>query len=182
MPTTPTFGWPYPAGTDADDVPYWLQQGLVAIENTLKVPVWRGYAATSQTKASGTTLGVTLTEDYAVDGAFTQAAASYVRTIPKSGYYRVTAQCTWQANGTGTRAIDIRKNVTGTDLTTGTTLSRNQMPPTAGSLVATLAEWTGPLTAGDTVAMGALQTSGASLDVVGNQYQTWFEIEWKRPL
>lgn len=182
MPTTPTFGWPYPAGTDPDDVPYWLQQGLVAVENTLKVPMWRGYAASSQTKASGSNAGVTLTEDYAAGGAFTQAAASYVRTIPVAGYYAVRAQCTWQANGTGTRSLDLRKNVTGTDLATGTTLTRNQMPPTSGSLVATLAVWTGPLIAGDTVAMSVLQTSGGNLDVVGTTHQTWFELEWVRPL
>lgn len=52
MPTTTVFGWPYPAGTDADNVPLHLQQALAAIETTLS-GAWATWTA-SVTNCPGT--------------------------------------------------------------------------------------------------------------------------------
>lgn len=143
--------------------------------------IWRGYAATSQTKASGSNASVTLTLDYSTDGDLPSAGASYVRTIVQSGYYRIVGQVTWAANGTGTRSLEFRKNITGTDLSTGSVLVRSQNPGSSTSLTSNLAEWKGYLQAGDTIAFSMLQTSGGNLDVIGTIYQTWIEIELQRP-
>lgn len=181
MPSTPTFGWPYPDANTAADVPFDLQQALLSIEATLMKPMWRGYASSAQSKASGTTSGITLTQDYEEDGSFAQGAASYVRNVPKAGIYDVRVMVTFAANATGTRSAEIRKNPTGTDMSTGEVVSRAQGNGYSAGLSGLLAVWRGPLVVGDTIAIAGLQTSGAALDVVGTKYQTYMEIAWVRP-
>lgn len=149
---------------------------------TLKKPMWRGYSAAAHSVATGVTSAPTLTEDYAVSGAFSLASISACRTLPIDGYYRIKGQVTWQSNSTGTRTAEIRKNISGSVISSGTVLSRNQMPPTSGSIVTCEVSHSGPFNASDTVTFAYLQTSGGSLDTVGTAYQTWFEIEWLRPL
>lgn len=155
---------------------------LIAVNEFFK-PMWRGYVTAAQTKASGATLGITIGEEFAKDGAFTQSGATYTRTIPMSGIYRLTGQVTWAAGTNGTRTVELKKNITGTDLSTGETLARGQEPPDGGSgLITCLATTMDDLVAGDKVTYGGLQTSGGNLDVIGTRYQSFFEIEWLRPL
>lgn len=169
--------------TDTKQFFMWSGTAWLLAVNEFFKPLWRGHATAAQTKVSGTTLGVTIGEEHKYEGAFTQSSASYKRVLPIDGVYRFTGQVTWAAAAVGTRTVELKKNITGTDFTTGETLARGQEPPDAGSGLITCHSSTQDVcAAGDTIAFGALQTSGADLDIIGNRYQTFFEIEWLRPL
>lgn len=155
---------------------------LIAVNEFFK-PLWRGHPTAGASKGSGTTTGISIGEEHSKDGAFTQGAGSFIRTLPIDGYYQITGQATWAAAANGTRTVELKKNITGTDFSTGETLARGQMSPDGGAgLITCFTTTQDSCVAGDAIAFGGLQTSGASLDVIGNRYQTFFEIEWLRPL
>lgn len=175
--------------TDTGKVYMWKGTGWLFVQtdpeaNDLDAKnMYRGSADSNQSKASGTTVGVTIVTQFTKVDSFAQVSASYVRRIVKAGVYRITGQVTWAAGGTGTRTMELKKNInTGpVDFSTGTTLARSQNPPDAGSgLITCNATVTHQFAANDTVAFGALQTSGGPLDIIGTDYQTFLEIEYLR--
>ena len=54
--STPIFGWPIPTGTDPADVPYWMSQGLTAVENSLG-SAWTAYTPTWGASTTNPTIG-----------------------------------------------------------------------------------------------------------------------------
>src|SRR3546814_4739229 len=71
--------------------------------------------------------------------------------------------------------LELRKNVAGTDVGTGTALDRDQHGAST-QLETNTAFHRGVFAAGDRVSVGVMHTStGGNLDVVFTPYQTWFE-------
>lgn len=144
-------------------------------------PVWRGYANVTQAKVASAVAGLTLTEDYALSGSFPSAGLSCIRTMPIAGVWELRARVTWAARSDGLRMLELRKNVTGTDLGTGTALDRDQHGAST-QLETNTAFHRGVFAAGDRVSVGVMHTStGGNLDVIFTPYQTWFEIAYVRP-
>lgn len=146
-------------------------------------PYWRGYVNGAQSKPSGSNQNISWTLDYEWDGGTNTVGVSSIRQIVQDGEYEVHARVTWQpVNTTGSRSADLRLNTTGSDMTTGTTLDRDQQPPSGTTIVSLHPYWRGNLVAGDTLAISCIQTSGSNLDIVGTKYQGWFQIACLGPL
>ena len=149
-------------------------------------PMFRGYLAATQSINGNVWSAVTFSQDYAVDGAFTQNGHSSNRIVPKDGYWRVRAKGSFSGSvTTGIRHVGVWKNASAASPSTGTLLEWGH--GTAGGMsghVYKIAEWRGPLVAGDSVSWGAWHDGGTALDMIGNAsgYYTNFEMEWLRPL
>lgn len=159
---------------------------ILGVVNPTK-PMFRGYLAASQAINGNVWSGVSFTSDYAVDGAFTQNGHSSNRIIPKSGYWRCKVKGSFSGNvTTGIRHVGVWKNSgSGASPANGTLLEWGH--GVAGGMaghIYRIAEWRGPLIAGDSVSWGAWHDGGTALDMIGNAagYYTTFELEWLRPL
>lgn len=174
MPTTPTFAWPYPAGTDAGDVPFVMQQALEAVEATVKGPhmVRATQTGTGQTLTTATYAAVTFnTEDYDVGGLHSTVTNTSRLTIVRAGYYRFTAALVWASNATGIRKAYMLKNGT-------TTLVNISGTAVSGSAHSEQLSATVYMAVNDYAEVFAYQSSGGNLALDPSAGSTWFEAIW----
>lgn len=162
MPNT-TNGLPYPALTDAPDVPYWVQQLADAVDaKTLAQPRAKiVMAAATQSTASG---GATTTLDFAggtvtYDNDGMASIATDSLTIQTAGYYVFTARVAFAANAAGYRSLLITRGATdflADDLRAAT--------PTQACIMQISSE---PVlcAVGDVITVKVSQTSGGALNV-----------------
>lgn len=168
MPLTPKYSFPYPAPTDAADVPYWNQQLAESVEAEVAQRRYKSLMAnatfsvptTAYTTHSSGWVDVAGTPTDAESG-ITYSAGTL--TVSKAGHYRARYQATWTTNTTGVRIIRLNKNTTGSGA--GELLSVVAAPPPGNYYFTQIVEWDGHLAAGDKVIPMAYQASGAALDI-----------------
>lgn len=92
MPTTPTYAWPYPAGTDAADVPFSMQQLATAIETTV-----------TATDFSGAWIAYTPT----ITGTTSPTVEARYKKVGKTVLYRVEIVFAGAATGAMTMTLPV---------------------------------------------------------------------------
>jgi hypothetical protein len=118
-------------------------------------------------------------EAYDSHGAHDNTTNSSRITAPESGLYTVAASVEFEANATGSRRINVRKNAAGVQ-TAGTSLRFVVVNAVAGAGNETTvaATFDTQLVQGDYIECFAHQSSGAALNVTGTLAGTFLSIRW----
>jgi hypothetical protein len=138
-------------------------------------------AALSQTATGANQLVTWDTEDYDTDAIASIATDDFVIPSGFDGYYRIETSIEFAGNATGQRRLRILKNETYTvraPNVVGTLLSTTQVQPPGANALSFVAEWTGPLVAGDRITIEAFQSSGGNLALGVGQATTWTECHY----
>lgn len=176
MPIT-TNGFPYPAGTDAADVPHWLQ--LLAEKCDEKTAggtasMVRATKTVAQSIANDVYTAVTFNaEDYDIGGLHDTGVNPSRLTAPATGYWQVNAQVSFAQNTVGYRKFYMAKNGT-------TQIAASAAAVSTGTSTALVAWATVFLNAGEYVEIFATQTSGAALNIAANTGETFAEMRQVR--
>jgi hypothetical protein len=143
---------------------------LVPGRSTLAVGDTVAFAATkaSGSAANGTADVASYTTEFDTTGSFN--ASSGVFTAPMAGVYSGSACVSYAANATGSRCLEIQVN--GSTVRTGP-----RIPATSANDVGVSLGFTLRLSAGDTVKVRSIQTSGASLNFSTVTAATSFSME-----
>lgn len=149
--------------------------GYSVLEDSRK-PMFRAYVRSNNTINPNHFRSASMTVDYAYGGSWDGAPYTWVREVPKSGLYRLTANYTFSTDGNNQRVqVSIKKN-TNDDYTGGSLLvkSRTQM--------STSVTVTKPLLQGETVSVWIDHSSSTAIQVYGGSYHSYFEAEYLRPI
>ncbi len=130
--------------------------GIGALQSPV---IFKGYATTAQTIASGTTsIPILLdTEEIDTDGGHSVTTNTSRYTCQTAGVFLVFGSVTWAQNTTGSRAAEILKS--GASLPGGV----SQTSPSAGNGVTSTGLVLVRLAVGDYIELAAWQNSGGSL-------------------
>jgi hypothetical protein len=182
MPTTDAGIW-YPDDTEAISP---LEALFERLAESVDVPEgspllrWRSMtraAAGNIPNSAATTIGDNWTD---LSGAPTNATSEIqisagVFTVARDGKYFVWGGVYYTANGTGIRQVSFLHNG-------AATLKAFTAVPTAAAATQVETTWVGFLSAGDTLALQTLQTSGGSLALASNAARTFWGVSWEGPI
>lgn len=137
---------------------------VVAYLDALKNPPGAsGYRNTALSLTSGTTTLVPLdAEDYDRDSMHSTSVNTSRIVVNTDGRFHLTARLSFAANGSGIRAVDVRKNAGGS-AGGGSFVARDAGPPAGTGVTQLECNMTIQLVSGDYLEMFATQTSGGAL-------------------
>lgn len=131
---------------------------------------------TSQGVSNGTHTAITFdAEDFDRDGGHSNVTNPSRYTCQTAGYYDLSGNITFAANGTGWRDIMFQKNGS-----SSTRQSRNGCPAIPGGTAESALNLAGTmfLSVSDYVEIVAYQTSGGTLNAVASNQDSRFEVRW----
>lgn len=140
----------------------------------------RVYKSAAQTVATAAWEHLSFdTEDYDTNSLHNNASNTQRLTAAVDGWYVACLQVSFAANSTGRRDIQIRKNDSSTDGSSGTRWARVTLGSLGGS-DSTIMQCSAYLylSATDYVKGCAWQNSGGGLDVESGSATTWFSLTW----
>lgn len=181
MATTPVYGWPYPAGTDAADVPYWMQQLATAIEGTVSGGTTQPYVMVERTTSLSTT-NDTLTlvpwssDSDDQDNMWSGTPDPSRVTFTQAGRYRGLFLMTFQTNATGYRRVQVRKNSAGSSVG-GTNVCTFTINAVSGASTPVSGNFDQRFVAGDYVETFVSQGSGGALSVGNTAGENWLSVQ-----
>lgn len=163
--------------------------GLVRVWNGTKWVIVSGSLVYSAYKADDANINHNVqsnTNTHTVlfnDSGYTAPELTSKVKVPVDGYYNVRGCVTIAGGGTtGTDAGYLRKNMTGTDASTGEIVAINQRPHTGATNNLHLAAPVLKLVSTDTIALTAFQNSGSTATVRGGTEDTFLSFELIREL
>lgn len=118
-------------------------------------------------------------EAYDSHGAHDNSTNNSRIGVPESGLYDIRISVEFEANATGSRRVNVRKNAAGSQ-TSGTSLRFKVVNAVAGAGNETTVDMSfeAQLVAGDYIEVFCHQTSGGPLDVIGTLDGTAASIRW----
>lgn len=143
-----------------------------AVNFLLNPPAAEIFQSVAQSPLNATVTLITF--DTAVinnDGAW-GSGTSTTWTCQTAGTYRVTGAVSYAANATGVRGV--QPQVNGSALFTA-----YFPPPPAGTATVVIPTWSQHFSVGDTLKIGAYQTSGSALALATGPQMTFLNVRWE---
>lgn len=158
---TTTAGTPYPALTDAPDVPYWMQQLAQAMDTrTVGKPRCKLVAAANQSVNSGSSTTVDFAGSTPVYDTNAMADIANDQIVVRTaGWYRISARTVWASNSSGYRSLVVQRNAAEFVVDDYRAAAPGQVT------IATVTSEPILLAVNDTIRLLGVQTSGAALNL-----------------
>ena len=169
----------WPAGSFVDDADL-NREVRDAIDFLLAPPRCYAYKSGNGALATGTWDAINFdSEAYDSHNAHDPTTNNSRISAPEAGLYTIAAAVEFDANATGSRRVQIRKNANATQ-TSGTLLRSVTVNAVAGAGNPTTIQITfdAQLSAADYVELFAQQTSGGPLNVLGTIAGLYMSIRW----